>query len=137
MTLTLPADAAAWAATWRDRINDREGFAAAAADFEATFLFEIRADDRYDGEPIRFRVALADGACTDAAIVDADADYDFAMRGPYDAWADLLAGELDVSGSVMDGTFDVVGNTMTLMRRQDAVSEMVAAAQSIDTDFEY
>jgi len=45
MTLTLPADAAAWADTWRDRINDREAFAAAAADFEATFVFEIRADD--------------------------------------------------------------------------------------------
>ena len=137
MTLSLPADAAAWADAWRDRINDREDFAAAAADFEATFLFEIRADDRYDGEPVRFFVALANGACTEAALVEGDADHDFAMRGPYDAWADLLSGELDVSESVMDGTFDVVGNTMTLLRRQDAVSEMVAAAQSIDTEFEY
>ncbi|MDS0281868.1 SCP2 sterol-binding domain-containing protein [Haloarcula onubensis] len=137
MTLTLPADAAAWAATWRDRINDREDFAAAAADFEATFLFEIQADDRYDGEPVRFRVTLADGACTETALVDGGADYDFALRGPYDAWAALLAGDLDVSESVMDGTFDVTGNTMTLLRRQDAVSEMVAAAQSIDTEFEH
>jgi len=136
MTLTLPADAAVWADTWRDRINDREAFAAAAADFEATFLFEIQADDRYEGEPVRFLVTLADGACTETALVDADADYDFAMRGPYDAWAALLAGELDVSESVMDGTFDVTGNTMTLLRRQDAVSEMVGAAQSIDTEFE-
>jgi len=137
MTLTLPADAAAWATTWRDRINDREDFAAAAADFEAVFLFEIQADDRYDGEPVRFLVTLADGACTDTELVDGDADYDFAMRGPYDAWAALLSGELDVSESVMDGTFDVVGNTMTLLQRQDAVSEMVGAAQSIDTEFEY
>jgi len=137
MTLRLPADAADWAEAWRDHINDREAFAAAADDFEATFLFEIQADDRYDGDSIRFVVALADGACTDTALVDGDADYDFAMRGPYDAWADLLSGELDVSESVMDGTFDVVGNTMTLLRRQDAISEMVAAAQSIDTAFEY
>ncbi|WP_277542195.1 SCP2 sterol-binding domain-containing protein [Haloarcula laminariae] len=137
MTLKLPADAAAWADTWRGRINDREDFAAAAADFEATFLFEIRADDRYDGDPVRFLVRLADGACTEAALAAADADHDFAMRGPYDAWVDLLSGELDVSESVMDGTFDVAGNTMTLLRRQDAVSEMVAAAQSIDTAFEY
>lgn len=136
MTLRLPADAAGWADAWRDRINDREDFAAAAADFEAVFLFEIQPDERYDGEPVRFLVTIADGACIDTALVD-DADYDFAMRGPYDAWADLLAGELDVSESVMDGTFDVVGNTMTLLRRQDAVSEMVAAAQSIDTEFEY
>ena len=137
MTLRLPADAAAWADTWRDHINDREDFAAAAADFEATFLFEIRPDDRYDGDPVRFLVTLADGACTEAALVDGDADYEFAMRGPYDAWAALLAGELDVSESVMDGTFDVEGNTMTLLQRQEAVSEMVAAAQSIDTEFEH
>ena len=136
MTLTLPADATAWADTWRDRINDREEFATAAADFEATFLFEIRADDRYDGDPVRFRVTLADGACTDAALVESTDDYDFAMRGPYDAWAALLSGELDVSESVMDGTFDVVGNTMTLLQRQDAIAEMVGAAQSIDTEFE-
>jgi putative sterol carrier protein len=137
MTLRLPADAAAWADTWRDHINDREDFAAAAADFTATFLFEIRPDDRYDGDPVRFLVTLADGACTEAALVDGDADYEFAMRGPYDAWAALLAGELDVSESVMDGTFDVEGNTMTLLQRQEAVSEMVAAAQSIDTEFEH
>jgi putative sterol carrier protein len=137
MTLTLPADAAAWADAWRDHINDRDDFAAAAADFDATFCFEIQADDRYDGDPIRFRVALADGACTGTALVDGDADYDFAMRGPYDAWVALLSGDLDASEAVMDGTFDVVGNTMTLLRRQDAVSEMVVAAQSIDTEFEY
>jgi putative sterol carrier protein len=137
MTLSLPADAADWAVAWRDQINDRDAFAAAAADFEATFCFEIRPDDRYDGDPVRFLVHLADGACTEATLVEDSADYDFALRGPYDAWADLLVGELDVSESVMDGTFDVQGNTMTLLRRQDAVSEMVAAAQSIDTTFEY
>jgi len=137
MTLRLPADAGDWADAWRVHINDREAFADAAAEFEATFLFEIQPDDHYDGDPIRFRVVLADGTCTDTAVADGDDDYDFAVRGPYDAWTDLLSGDLDVSESVMDGTFDVAGNTMTLLRRQDAVSEMVAAAQSIDTAFEH
>jgi len=137
MTLTLPADAAAWAGTWRDRINDRAGFAAAADDFEARFCFEIRVDDRADGESIRFLVTIADGACTETALVDGAADYDFAMRGPDDAWDALLSGELDVSEAVMDGTFDVEGNTMTLLQRQQAIAEMVAAAQSIDTEFAY
>ncbi|WP_254272941.1 SCP2 sterol-binding domain-containing protein [Haloarcula marina] len=137
MTLTLPAEAADWARAWRDRINDREAFAEAAAEFDARFLFEIRADDRYDGDPVRFRVDIADGACDDATLVDGDADYDFALRGPYEAWTHLLAGELDVSEAVMDGTFDVEGNTMTLLRRQDAVAEMVRAAQAVDTEFEH
>jgi putative sterol carrier protein len=137
MTLRLPADAADWVAAWRDHINDREAFAAAAADFTATFCFEIRADGSYDGEPIRFLVSIGDGACTETALADGGADADFALRGPYSAWADLLAGNLDVSESVMDGTFDVEGNTMTLLRRQDAVAEMVAAARAIDTEFQY
>lgn len=137
MTHRLPAEAADWARAWRDRINDREAFAAAAADFEATFLFEILPDDAYDGDRIRFLVAVDDGACTDARLVDGDADYDFALRGPYEAWTAMLQGELDVSESVMDGTFDLSGNTMTLLRRQDAVTEMVGAAQRVDTTFEY
>jgi len=137
MTLKLPADAAEWARAWRERINDREDFAAAAAEFGAVFLFEIQADDRYDGEPICFTVTIDDGTCTDTALVDGDADTDFALRGPYDAWAALLAGDLDASEAVMDGIFDVAGNTMTLLRRQDAVSGMVAAAQQLDTEFEY
>lgn len=137
MTLTLPAEADDWATAWRERINDREAFAAAAADFTAAFLFEIRPDDRYDGDPVRFRVTIDDGTCSGTSLVDDAADYDFALRGPYDAWTALLSGNLDVSESVMDGTFDVEGNTMALLQRQDAVAEMVAAAQSLDTGFDY
>ena len=136
MTLTLPADAAEWARAWRDRINESDAFAAAAEGFTADFLFEIRADDSYDGDPVRIRITIDDGACSETAVAGSDADYDFALRGPYEAWRALLAGELDVSESVMDGTFDVEGNTMTLLQRQEAVSEMVAAARRIDAEFE-
>ena len=135
MTLSLPAEAAAWVQSWRDRINEREAFGAAAEGFDATFRFEIEADDRLDGEPLAFTVVVEDGACTDARLAESDADYDFALRGPYDAWTALLADDLDVSAAVMDGTFDIEGNTMTLLRRQDAVTEMVTAAQNVDAEF--
>lgn len=136
MSLTLPADAADWVQEWRDRINNREAFAEAAAEFSAAFLFEIRADETYDGDPVRFRVDVEDGRCVAAAVVD-EVDYDFSMAGPYEAWKGLLTGELDVSAAAMDGTFDVEGNTMVLLRRQDAVAEMVGAAQDVDTAFEF
>jgi len=134
MSLTLPDDAAEWATAWRERINDREGFAAAAADFSAVFCFEIQPDEVYDGDPIRFRVVVEDGACA-AAETAADPEFDFALRGGYGPWKDLLRDELDVSAAVMGGTFDLVGNTMTLLQRKDAVSEMVAAARAVDTEF--
>ncbi|WP_276273669.1 SCP2 sterol-binding domain-containing protein [Haloarcula litorea] len=137
MTHTLPDDAEDWARAWRDRINDREGFATAAAGFEATFLFEIQADGTYDGDPLRFRVVVDDGACTETSVVDGDADYEFALRGEYEAWRAMLGGGLDASEAVMDGTFDVTGNTMTLLRRQEAIGEMVDAARGVDTAFAY
>lgn len=135
MTLSLPADAADWVVAWRDRINERESFAAAAEGFDATFRFEIQPDDRFDGDPLRFRVDIEDGTCTDASIAAADDGYDFALRGPYDAWVDLLEDDIDVSAAVMDGVFDLEGNTMTLLSRQDAVTEMVTAARNVDTEF--
>ncbi|WP_324756331.1 SCP2 sterol-binding domain-containing protein [Haloarcula montana] len=136
MSVTLPGDADEWATQWRDRLNDRTEFRTAAEEFVATFEFEIQADDTYEGDSVTIVVDVDDGTCTGAAI-SADGDYDFALRGPYAAWKALLQGELDVSESVMSGTFDVEGNTMTLLRRQDAIAEMVAAAQGIDTGFEY
>jgi putative sterol carrier protein len=136
MSLTLPADAADWVQEWRDRINDREAFAEAAAEFSADFLFEIRADETYDGDPVRFRVDIEDGQCVAAAVVD-ETDYDFSMAGPYGAWKGMLTGELDVSEAAMDGTFDIEGNTMVLLRRQDSVSSLLGAAQDIDTAFEF
>ncbi len=136
MTVTLPTDADEWAAAWRDRINDRAEFADAAAEFTATFCFEIRDDDTYVGDPVQFRVDIEDGVCTHAATDD-DPDYDFALRGPYGEWVSMLRGDLDVSAAAMDGTFTVEGDTMTLLRRQDTIAQMVAAAQNVETEFEY
>ncbi|EMA09248.1 SCP-2 sterol transfer family protein [Haloarcula vallismortis] len=136
MTVTLPTEADDWAAAWRDRINDRSEFADSADDFTAVFCFEIRADDAYTGESIQFVVVIKDGVCTAAGTV-ADPEYDFAFRGPYSRWVTMLQGDLDISAAAMDGTFEVEGDTMRLLRRQDTIAEMVAAAQNVDTEFEY
>lgn len=136
MTVTLPTEADDWAAAWRDRINDRSEFVERADDFTAVFCFEIRADDAYTGEPIQFVVVIKDGVCTAAGTV-ADPEYDFAFRGPYSEWVTMLQGDLDISAAAMDGTFDVEGDTMRLLRRQDTIAEMVAAAQNVDTEFEH
>jgi putative sterol carrier protein len=137
MTLRLPDDAAVWAQTWRDRITESDEFAEAAAEFTATFLFEIRPDDSYDGNPVRFRAVIADGGCSEIELLEPDTEpaYDFALRGPYTEWNALLTDDIDVSDAVMDGAFDLAGNTMALLKRKDAIAEMVTAARSIDTEF--
>jgi putative sterol carrier protein len=136
MSTTLPEEADTWVWKWRSQLADRPAFAEAAEGFTATFRFEITPDDTYDGDPIVLRVVVDDGACTAADVTD-DPDYDFALRGPYTAWKELLRDELEVSSAVMDGPFAVEGDTITLLQRQDAVAELVRAARDVETTFSY
>jgi putative sterol carrier protein len=137
MTHRLPDDAAEWAMAWRDRLDDSDAFAEAAAGFDADFLFEIRPDDSYDGQPVRFLVVFEDGSVPDARGADGDTDYDFALRGPYGAWKDLLTDELGVAEAVMGGPMDVDGSKLTLLNYKEAFGRMVQIARRVDTEFAY
>ena len=134
MSTTLPDGAEEWVDQWRATLTDRPAFAEAAADFSATFRFEITPDDAYDGDPIVIRLVVDDGACP-AAELAADFEYDFAIAGPYEVWKAMLRDEIGVTEAVMDGPFTVEGDTMTLLQRQDAVAELVGAARDVDTTF--
>jgi putative sterol carrier protein len=136
MTPTLPDDADAWARAWHDRLDDSAEFAAAAADFEATVLFVVEADESYDGDPVHLLVTVDDGECA-VESVTGDADYDYALRGPYEAWKALLRDELATADAVMGGPFDVEGNTLSLMSHREAFLEMVRAARRVDVEFGY
>lgn len=136
MSTTLPEGADEWVTQWHGALTDRPAFAEAAADFTATFRFEITPDDSYDGTPIVIRLVVADGDCPAVEIAE-EFDYDFALRGPYSAWKAMLQDELDVTEAVMDGPFTIEGDTMTLLQRQDAVAELVRAARGLETTFSY
>jgi len=137
MTPTLPGDAEAWADQLQAQINDREAFVEAAEGFDATFRFDIMPDDRYDGNPLTLTVVVSDGACVAARGSDPDAEYDFGLRGPYGAWVDLLEDEIAVTGAVMGGDFEFEGSEMRLLNHREAVTELVRAAQSVETEYEY
>ncbi len=134
MPPTLPDEADAWIAEWRDRLADRDAFADAADGFTATFRFEIRPDDAYDGDPVALALDVEDGVPVDAGV-DPSVDADFTLAGPYGAWKDLLRGDLDVTAAVMGGPFDVAGSTATLLTRREAVAELVRAARATPVEF--
>ena len=136
MSTTLPDAADEWVREWRGALIDRPAFAEAAADFSATFRFEITPDEVYDGDPIVVRLVVEDGDCT-AAELSEEFDYDFALVGPYEAWKAMLRDELDVADAVMSGPFAVEGDTMALLQHQEAVAELVRAAREVDTAFAY
>lgn len=137
MTPTLPGEADEWADQLQARLNDREAFTEAAEGFDATFRFDILPDDRYDGNPITLTVVITDGACVAARGSDPNAEYDFGLAGPYSAWVDLLEDEIEVTEAVMGGAFEFEGSTMQLMNRREAVTELVRAAQNVDTEYAY
>jgi len=139
MTPTLPDEADAWVHAWRDRLNDSDEFADAAAGFEAAILFVVQPDERYDGDPVRMLVDVVDGECAaaEAVAASADADYDYALRGPYEAWKALLRDELDTAEAVMGGPFDVQGDTLALMSHREAFLAMVQTARDVDVEFAY
>jgi len=137
MGATLPDDAAGWADQFQTRLNEREAFERAAANFSATFRLLVTPDERYDGEPVVFTVVVDEGAGVVAAGHDADADYDFTLSGPYTAWRALLRGEVDATAALTGGDFEVEGSTMRLLQHREAVAELVGAAQAVDTEFAY
>ena len=137
MTPTLPDEADVWVHAWRDRLNDSAEFADAAAEFEAAILFAVQPDESYDGDPVRMLVEVADSECVAAEAVGADSDYDYALRGPYEAWKALLRDELDTAEAVMGGPFDVEGDTLALMSHRKAFLAMVQSARGVDVEFAY
>lgn len=137
MTPTLPGEADAWADELQARINDREAFVEAAAGFDATFRFDILPDERYDGNPITITVVVSDGACVAAQGSDPDAEYDFGLGGPYAVWVDLLEGDLEITEAVIGGSLTFEGSEMQLLNNREAVTELVRAAQNVETEYAY
>jgi len=136
MGVTLPDEADEWAERLQERVNSGR-FSEVAGGFEATFRFEILPDEDYDGQPVALTVVVSDGACVAARGFDRDADYDFALRGPYSVWKDLLEDEIELTSAVMGGPLDLEGSTIELMQHRDAVAELVRSAQAVDTDYAY
>lgn len=133
---TLPDEADEWADRLQQRVNSGR-FAEVAGGFEATFRFEILPDGDYPGDPVALTVVVADGACVAARGFDRDAGYDFALRGPYSVWRDLLENEVELTSAVMSGPLDLEGSKIRLMQHREAVAELVRAAKAVDTEYAY
>lgn len=143
MAIELPSEADEWIEAWRDELNASEAYAEAGEGwgigFNGDFLFEIRPDDTYDGEPIALFVGLEDGECTEAYRTD-DAegeDWGFAFRGDYSDWKSLVHGEVGAVEGMMDGQFDLDGDMQKVLQYSDAAVVMTDNAAAVETAFEY
>lgn len=143
MAISLPSEADDWIAAWEQNLNDSAAYSEAGSGwgvgFNGDFLFEIRPDDRYDGEPVSLFVGLEDGDCTGAHVTEdpEGEDFGFAFRGDADDWKALIDGDLDPMEGMMDGRFDLEGDMQKVMQYSQAAIVMTENASKIDTEFEF
>lgn len=143
MAYTLPTEADEWIEEWRDQLNDSAAYSEAGAGwgigFNGDFLFEIRPDDQYDGDPISLFVGLEDGECTEAyRTTDPEGeDWGFAFRGDYGDWKRLIRGEVGAVEGMMDGEFDLDGDMQKVLQYSEAAVVMTDNGANVDTEFEY
>ncbi len=143
MAITLPDEADEWIRAWQDELNDSAEYAEAGSgwgtDFDGSFLFVMRPDDQYDGDPVYLYVDLVDGECTAARAVESEdaVEFGFAYRGDYGDWKRLVHGEVGAVEGMMDGTFDLDGDMQKVLQYSDAAVVMTENAGRVDTEFAY
>jgi putative sterol carrier protein len=125
-----------WAQAFKQAVNDRPEFRAAASDLTADFLFHVKADETLD-EDHYIDVLVERGRCTRVDSVDASKvdQATFVLRGPYAEWARLLRGELDPVQAILTRRLEVKGNVARLVRYVAAAKELGRATQAVDTQF--
>ena len=143
MTITFTEEPDEWVKAYSDRLNDSQEYADAAdgwgVDFDGSFLFEVRPDDAYPGEPVYLFLELEDGRCLEAsAIADpASTTYGFALRADYSDWKELIRGNLNPIEAILSGPFDLDGDRVKVMQYSGAGVAMTDLAATVDTEFRY
>jgi len=142
-TSGIPFPSEDWIETYQRHLNDNDAYAAAAegwgVGFDGDFVFEIRPDEVYHGDPVCFHVCLEDGECLAVAMKRGvrSSEYGFAIRGEYSDWKRVLRGELSARSVATGGTFDVEGSKLKVLQYADAATEMIETATRVETTFEH
>jgi putative sterol carrier protein len=122
----------AWARACCERLNAREGYREAAADWEGAAVLVMSADPAAGvPEERAIFLDLHHGACRGSRLASAQdvASAPYVFRASPGDWRNLLAGNMDVVAGVMKGALRLErGNLFTLARYSSAAKEMVLAS---------
>jgi putative sterol carrier protein len=129
----------AWCDACCARLNTRDAYRTAAADWEGAVVLEMAADpERGIAEDRAVWLDLDHGVCREARVAS-DADREAAaylLRADAATWERLLGGEADPVSAVMMGKLKLTrGNLFTLAKYAPAAREMVAAAGEVGGTF--
>lgn len=132
-----------WAKAYCKAINDNENYREAAGPigfppdgWEGDFLFIIEPSGNLDHE-IRMFVGLYHGECTGARILEQgeETEVEYIYSGSYDAWEQVVKGELDPIRGLLAGKFKLEGDMAKVLKATRAAQELVNSTSTIDTEF--
>ncbi len=125
-----------WVKDLMEKVNDSEGYAHAAKDWEGDFYFVINKSPGFP-EEISLYLDLQHGKCLDAFAADDPTAKSpaFILAAPAPIWRKVLEGKLDPIRGLMSRQLKLKGNMMKIMKTPKAATELVAAAQVVDTEW--
>lgn len=134
MGIPFPSDA--WVKELMTKLNNSEGYKAAAKNWEGDFAFIITAGGGVPEDTYLY-MDLWHGECRSAKQLDSPDEKSpaFTMAAPIGTWQKVLTGELDPIRGIMGRHLNLKGNMMKVLKAPKAALEMVNSAQSIETEW--
>ena len=139
MSHLFPSDA--WAAAYKQAVNDNPTYKTAGKDWtHGKVALIVKADAAIGIE--RDMAILLDvnaGACHAADYLPGEQAREgaaFAVEGPYDNWKQLIIENQDPIKALMQGKLKLTkGHLPTMIRYVESSKQLLASAQSVQTEF--
>ena len=125
-----------WVKALMEKVNESAGYAKAAKDWEGDFYFVINKSAGFPNDTYLY-LDLQHGKCHDAFAAKEASEKEpaFVLSAPSPIWQKVLTGKLDPIRGLMSRQLKLKGNMMKVMKAPKAATELVAAAQQVDTDW--
>jgi putative sterol carrier protein len=155
----------AWFQEYKNKVNESEEYSEKSAgwgvDFDGDFIFKMTdmPVDEIDTSQLPEKVqeeleayvhetdsegyvgysyvALEDGACSEAFLIESPAEVDngFMYSGTYDTWIELMEGNVGAVDGLMSGKFDLDGDMQKILQYSDAATILTELAGSVDATY--
>jgi putative sterol carrier protein len=139
MAHSFPSEA--WAAAYKVAINGNETYKTAGKDWtHGAVGMVVKADPSIGIEQdMAVLLDVHAGVCNDATYLTADkarSSAPFVIEGPYDNWKKLIVENQDPIKALMQGKLKLTkGHLPTIIRYVESSKQLLASAQTVDTQF--
>ncbi|MDD9942030.1 MAG: SCP2 sterol-binding domain-containing protein [Myxococcales bacterium] len=136
-----PFPSAAWAAAYKDALNNNPDYAEAGRDWtHGTVAMIVKADAALGlDQDMAVVLDVHAGECRAADFVSADTARDranFAIEGVYERWAELIREGGDPIKALMQGRLKMTqGHLPTIIRYVESSKQLLASAQRVPAEF--